>query len=52
MRAFTAAELAAMRSTQSAAMMDTCTLRILSVTLDDYGEEVEAWAERRALRAA
>ena len=45
MRAFTAAELAAMRSTQSAAMMDTCTLRILSVTVDDYGEEVEAWAE-------
>jgi hypothetical protein len=26
-------------------MMDTCTLRILSVTLDDYGEEVEAFAE-------
>ena len=45
MRAFTAAELQAMRSTQAGAMMDTCTLRVRSVTQDDYGEEVEAWAE-------
>ena len=45
MRHFTAAELDAMRSTQAGAMMDTCTLRVRSVTQDDYGEEVEAWAE-------
>ncbi len=45
MRAFSAAELDAMRGTQAGAMMDTCTLRILSVTTDDYGQEVEAWAE-------
>ena len=46
MRAFTAAELQAMRSTQAGAMMDTCTLRVRSVTQDDYGEEVETFADR------
>ncbi len=46
MRHFSAAELAAMRSVQTGAMMDTCTLRVLSVTVDDYGQEVEAWAEQ------
>ena len=45
MRAFTAAELDAMRRTQTGAMMDTCTLRVLSVTVDDYGQEVETFAE-------
>ena len=45
MRPFSAAELAAMRSTQDGAMMDTCTLRVRSVTQDDYGEEVETFAE-------
>lgn len=45
MRPFTVAELAGMRSTQAGAMMDACTLRVLSVTVDDYGQEVEAWAE-------
>jgi hypothetical protein len=43
---FTPAELAAMRGVQSGAMMDTCTLRVLSVTQDAYGEEVESWAEQ------
>ena len=46
MRAFTAAELQAMRSTQAGAMMDTCTLRVRSTTQDDYGEEVETFADR------
>lgn len=46
MRHFTAAELAGMRSVQTGAMMDTCTLRVRSVTLDDYGEEVETFAEQ------
>ena len=45
MRHFTAAELDAMRSTQTGAMMDTCTLRVRSTTQDDYGEEVETFAE-------
>jgi len=45
MRRFSAAELAGMRGVQAGAMMDTCTLRVLSITQDDYGEEVEAWAE-------
>lgn len=46
MRAFTPDELTRMRGTQTGAMMDTCTLRVLSVTQDDYGEEVETWAEQ------
>ena len=45
MRHFTAAELDAMRSTQAGAMMDTCTLRIKSITQDDYGEEVDTYAD-------
>ena len=45
MRHFSASELASMRNVQAGAMMDTCTLRILSVTQDDYGEEVETFAE-------
>lgn len=45
MRHFTAAELAAMRNVQTGAMMDTCTLRVLSVSVDDYGQEVETFAE-------
>ena len=46
MRHFSAAELAAMRNVQTGAMMDTCTLRVLSVTVDDYGQEVETFAEQ------
>jgi hypothetical protein len=42
---FTPAELDSMRSTQVGAMMDTCTLRIQSVTQDDYGEEVLTFSE-------
>jgi len=45
MRHFTAAELDAMRSVQTGAMMDTCTLRVRSVTQDDYGEEVESFTD-------
>ena len=41
----TAAELEAMRGVQVAAMMDTCTLRVLAVGQDDYGEEVRTWTE-------
>jgi hypothetical protein len=43
---FTPTELAAMRGVQGGAMMDTCTLRVLTVGQDDYGEEVETWIER------
>ena len=46
MRHFSAAELDAMRSVQAGAMMDTCTLRVKSVTQDDYGQEVDTWADR------
>ena len=45
MRHFAPAELAAMRGVQAGAMMDTCTLRVRSTTQDDYGEEVETFAE-------
>ncbi len=45
MQAFIATELAAMRNVQAGAMMDTCTLRVRSVTQDDYGEEVETFAD-------
>ena len=45
MQPFKVAELAGMRSTQAGAMMDTCTLRIRSVTQDDYGEEVETFTD-------
>ena len=45
MRHFTAAELESMRSVQTGAMMDTCTLRFRSVTQDDYGEEVESFTD-------
>jgi len=39
-------DLAAMRATQAAAMMDTCTLRSWTPTVDEYGTEVEGWTER------
>lgn len=45
MQAFTATELAGMRSVQAGAMMDACTLRVRSVTHDDYGEEVPAYTD-------
>lgn len=45
MRHFSPDELNRMRGTQGGAMMDTCTLHVRSFTQDDYGEEVEAWAE-------
>ena len=46
MRAFSPDELTRMRSTQTGAMMDTCTLRSRSFTQNAYGEEVAAWTER------
>lgn len=45
MRAFTADELTRMRSVQVDAMMDTCTLRIWTPTLDDYGTEIAGWTD-------
>ncbi len=42
----TAAELAGMRATQTAAMGDTCTLRTWTPTVDGYGTEIEGWTER------
>jgi hypothetical protein len=45
MRAFTADELAGMRTVQTGAMMDTCTLRKWAPTTDNYGTEIEGWTE-------
>lgn len=45
MRHFSPAELERMRGTQAGAMMDACTLRVRSVTLDDYGQEVETFTD-------
>ena len=45
MRHFTAGELERMRGVQGGAMMDTCTLRIRTVTQDDTGAEVETFTE-------
>ena len=46
MRHFTAGELERMRGVQGGAMMDTCTLRIRTVTQDDTGAEVETFTEQ------
>lgn len=46
MRHFTAGELDRMRGVQNGAMMDTCTLRIYSPTVDNYGTEIAAYTER------
>ena len=45
MNAFTVAELTAMRSVQSAAMMDTCTLHTWVPTVDDYGTEIAGYSD-------
>lgn len=45
MRAFTANELERMRSVQVGAMMDTCTLRIWTPTVDDYGTEIPGYVD-------
>ena len=45
MRAFTADELAGMRCVQRGAMMDTCTLRAWTPTVDDYGTEIAGWTD-------
>ena len=45
MQPFTAAELTNMRSVQTGAMMDTCTLRIKSSTQDDYGQVVDTFTD-------
>ena len=45
MNPFTAAELTAMRTVQSAAMMDTCTLRTWVPTVDDYGTEIAGYTD-------
>ncbi len=41
----TAADLAFMRATQIEAMGDTCTLRVWTPTVDDYGTEIEGWTD-------
>ena len=45
MNPFTAAELTAMRTVQVSAMMDTCTLRVWTPTVDDYGTEIEGYTD-------
>jgi len=45
MTPFTAADLAAMRTVQDAAMMDTCTLRVWTPTVDDYGTEIAGYSD-------
>lgn len=46
MVAFSAAELAAMRDVQHGAMMDTCTLRTWTPTIDAFGSETPGWTVR------
>lgn len=41
----TAADLARMRTTQNAAMQDTCTLHKWAPTVDDYGSEIPAYTD-------
>lgn len=43
MTPFTAADLAAMRTVQESAMMDTCTLRVWTPTVDAYGTEIAGY---------
>lgn len=42
----TAADLTAMRTVQTAAMQDTCTLRVWTPTIDAWGSEVPGWTQR------
>lgn len=42
----TAADLTAMRTVQTAAMLDTCTLRVWTPTIDAWGSEVAGWTQR------
>jgi hypothetical protein len=44
-RAFTAGELATMRAVQIDAMMDKCTLRKWTPTVDAYGTEIPGWVD-------
>ena len=45
MTPFSTADLAAMRTVQAAAMMDTCTLRTWAPTVDDYGTEIAGYTD-------
>jgi len=45
MNPFSAADLTAMRTVQSAAMMDTCTVRTWAPTVDDYGTEIAGYSD-------
>lgn len=45
MNSFTAADLASMRVVQTSAMMDTCTLRTWTPTVDDYGTEIAGYID-------
>lgn len=46
MMAFSAADLAAMRAVQAGVMMDVCTLRTWTPTVDGWGSEVDGWTLR------
>lgn len=46
MNPFSSSDLERMRSTQSSAMMDLCTVRSWSPTIDSLGSEVEGWSLR------
>ena len=45
MRAFTPDELTRMRAVQVDAMMDTCTVRIWTPTVDNYGTEIPGYTD-------
>ena len=45
MRAFSANELTTMRTVQTGAMMDICTLRVWTPTVDAYGTEIAGWTD-------
>lgn len=45
MNPFTATELAAMRTVQESAMMDTCTVRTWAPATDDYGTEIAGYSD-------
>lgn len=48
---FTAAELAGMRSANTAHMMDTCYVQTYSRTFNSFNEPVEAWADAASATA-
>lgn len=49
MNPFSSSDLERMRSTQSGAMMDLCTVRSWSPTIDSLGSEIEGWTVREGV---